>query len=76
MVRFIVSNNVQREEVILPAESTICEVFEAAKVSIGQGTVNLTGKVISATDFNKPINSLVGDKDEYVVASVAKADCA
>lgn len=76
MVKFTVRNNFNAETVIANETSTVCEVFEQAGVEMGNGTVNINGRVISGVDYDKPINSLVGDYDEYIVASVAKADCA
>ena len=76
MKKFTVRNNIGSREVIMPATSTVIEVFNEAEIELGNGVVNILGKVVTPSEYDKPICDLVGDREEYVIASVVKADCA
>lgn len=72
-----VQNNLKSKVIIgNPDEMTVQQVFNEAQLEMGNGILNLNGVVVSAQDVNRTLSDIVGARDTYILASVAKADCA
>ena len=73
MIKITVGNNVKRNTVIVPADTTLREVLEDEGIDYSRGTVNLDGSSLAPGDIDKSFDEL-GVKEKCFLLSVVKAD--
>jgi len=73
MIKVTCGNNVKRNTVIVPADTTLREVLEDEGIDYSRGTVNLDGSSLAPGDIDKSFDEL-GVKEKCFLLSVVKAD--
>ena len=73
MVKVIVGNNVKRETVIVPGNTTLRTVLEDNGIDYTRGQMNLDGATLGPGDLDKSFSDF-GIAEKCFLISVVKAD--
>lgn len=73
MVKCVVGNNVKRETVIVPGETTLRTVLEDNGIDYTRGQMNLDGATLGPGDLDKTFADF-GIAEKCFLISVVKAD--
>lgn len=73
MVKVVVGNNVKRETVIIPGETTLRTVLEDNGIDYTRGQMNLDGATLAPGDLDKSFDDF-GITEKCFLISVVKAD--
>ena len=73
MVKVIVGNNVKRETVIVPGDTTLRTVLEDNGIDYTRGQMNLDGATLGPGDLDKTFADF-GIGEKCFLISVVKAD--
>lgn len=73
MIKVISGTSLNKQELILSADTTLMEAAEKAGLNIGAGGITLNGSMVSANEFNKTFSDF-GVTDKCYLLQVVKAD--
>lgn len=73
MIKVISGTSLNKQELILSADTTLMEAAEQAGLNVGAGGITLNGSMVSANEFNKTFADF-GVADKCYLLQVVKAD--
>lgn len=73
MIKVTVGNNVKRESMIVDANTTLRQAFEAANIDYASGVSNLDGATLQPGDLDKTFTDF-GITEKTFLFSVIKAN--
>ena len=73
MIKVISGTNLNKQELIVSADTTLMQAAEQAELNVGAGGITLNGSMVSAADFGKTFAEF-GIADKCYLLQVVKAD--
>lgn len=73
MIKVISGTSLNKQELILSADTTLMDAAEQAGLNVGAGGITLNGSMVSANEFNKTFADF-GVTDKCYLLQVVKAD--
>lgn len=73
MIKVISGTSLNKQELILSADTTLMDAAEQAGLNVGAGGITLNGSMVSANEFNKTFADF-GVADKCYLLQVVKAD--
>lgn len=73
MIQVVITNNTNRNTVIVPASNTIRQTLESAGVDYTRGTMRMDGAPLGAGDFDKTFEQF-GVTEKTFISMITKAD--
>lgn len=73
MIKVISGTNLNKQELVISADTTLMEAAEQAGLNVGAGGITLNGSMVSPADFGKTFADF-GVVDKCYLLQVVKAD--
>ena len=73
MIQVVITNNTNKNTVIVPASNTIRQTLESAGVDYTRGTMRMDGAPLGAGDFDKTFADF-GITEKTSLSAITKAD--